>query len=93
MRSSNTVSCSTDMPSAWVMSTNSGDCQSVMNPGWVSVWMAMARRPSGALALIQSSLMSSSAPMRCSVEMAVTMRSWAHPPTRTCPPVTRPATR
>ena len=81
------------MPSAWVISTNSGDCQSVMNPGWVSVWMAMARRPSPAWALIQSSLISSSAPIRCSVEMAVTIRSCAQPATRTCPPVTRPATR
>src|ERR1700751_2930990 len=32
-RFSNTVSCSTDIPSAWVNSTISGCCQSVMKPG------------------------------------------------------------
>src|SRR4051794_1995119 len=37
-RFSKTVSCSTDMPSAWVNRTISGCCQSVMYPGGVSVW-------------------------------------------------------
>ena len=38
------------MPSAWVNSTTSGVCQSVMNPGWVSVWTAAGRSPDGAVA-------------------------------------------
>ena len=66
------------MPSAWVMSTMSGGCQSVMNPGWVSVCTADGRSWA-ALALIHSSLMSKSAPIRWSVLMAVTMRSWLQP--------------
>ena len=46
------------MPSAWVISTMSGGCQSVMNPGWVSVCTADGRSDV-ALALIHSSLISS----------------------------------
>ena len=81
------------MPSAWVMSTISGGCQSVMNPGWVSVCTAAVRSPSSALAEIHSSVISNRAPIFCSVSMAVTSRSWAQPPTRTRPPVMSPATR
>src|ERR1700749_4412035 len=44
-RFSNTVSCSTDMPSAWVNSTISGCCQSVMKPGGVSVCTAAPAPP------------------------------------------------
>ena len=79
------------MPSAWVISTMSGGCQSVMNPGWVSVCTAAGRSPSSALAEIHSSVISNRAPIFCSVSMAVTRRSWAQPATRTCPPVIRPA--
>ena len=80
------------MPSAWVMSTMSGGCQSVMNPGCVSVCTADGCSDV-ALALIHSSLISKSAPICWSVLMAVTMRSWLQPPTRTSPPVMSPATR
>ena len=38
------------MPSAWVINTMRGGCQSVMNPGWVSVWTAAGRKPASALA-------------------------------------------
>src|SRR4029077_4129583 len=47
-RFSNTVSCSTDIPSAWVNSTISGCCQSVMKPGGVSVSTAAGGNPDGA---------------------------------------------
>jgi len=92
-RFSNTVSCSTDMPSAWVNSTISGCCQSVMNPGCVSVCTAAARSPSGADAVIHSSVMSICAPIRASVVIAVTRRSCGQPCTRTSPRLISPATR
>ena len=92
-RFSNTVSCSTDIPSAWVNSTISGCCQSVMNPGWVSVCTAAGRSPAGADAVIHSSVMSSWAPMLASVVIAVTSRSCGQPCTRTSPRVISPATR
>ncbi len=81
------------MPSAWVNSTISGCCQSVMNPGWVSVCTAAARRPPGADAVIHSSVISNCAPIRASVVIAVTSRSCGQPCTRTSPPVISPATR
>ena len=80
------------MPSAWVMSTMRGGCQSVMNPGCVSVCTADGWSDV-ALALIQSSLISSVAPICWSVLIAVTMRSWLQPWTRTSPPVISPATK
>jgi hypothetical protein len=91
-RPSKSVSCSTDRPLHCVKSTTRGDCQSVMNPGWVSV-CTTAGRSSLASVATHSSVISKRAPMRCSVEMAVTSRSWAQPCTRTRPPVTSPATR
>ena len=92
-RFSKTVSCSTDIPSAWVNSTIRGCCQSVMKPGWVSVCTAAGRSPSGADAVIHSSVMSNRAPIRASVVIAVTRRSCGQPCTRTSPRVIRPATR
>ena len=47
----------------------------------------------GAVARMYSSVMSNWAPMRLSVVMAVTRRSWWQPCTRTSPLVTSPATR
>jgi len=76
-----------------VNSTISGVCQSVMNPGWVSVSTAAGDRPSGAEAISHVSVISKRAPMRDSVVIAVTSRSWAQPATFTAPPVSRPATR
>ena len=92
-RFSNTVSCSTDIPLACVNSTISGCCQSVMKPGWVSVCTAAGCSPSGADAVIHSSVMSNRVPIRARVVIAVTSRSWGQPCTRTSPPVMRPATR
>ena len=92
-RFSNTVSCSTDIPSAWVNSTISGCCQSVMNPGWVSVCTAAGRSPDGAEAVIHSSVMSICAPILASVVIAVTSRSCGQPCTRTSPRVISPAAR
>ncbi len=57
-RFSKTVSCSTDIPSAWVNRTIRGCCQSVMKPGWASVCTAAGRSPPGADAVIHSSVMS-----------------------------------
>ena len=81
------------MPAAWVNSTTRGVCQSVMNPGCVSVCTAAGRSPFGAEARMNSSVISNCAPMRFSVVIAVTNRSSAQPCTRTSPPVTNPATR
>ena len=81
------------MPSAWVNSTISGVCQSVMKPGCTSVCTAAARSRSGADAVMPSSSTSTWAPILIKVVMAVTSRSWAQPTTRTWPPVSSPATR
>ena len=81
------------MPSAWVKSTISGVCQSVMKPGCTSVCTAAARSPSGADAVMPTSSTRTEAPILIRVVMAVTRRSCWQPTTLTSPPVSRPATR
>ena len=74
-------------------STTSGGCQSVMNPGWGLVRTAHGPEAGRPTAVTVSSVIRKLAPMRWSVEMAVTSRSWAQPLIRTEPPVASPATR
>ncbi len=92
-RFSKTFSVMMDMPSASAASSMNCACRSVGNPGCGSVWMSAGLSGPFRLTVIQSSPVSTSQPMACSLTMAMRRNSGSMPRTVTGPPVTAPPAR